>query len=64
MPVKTITLSVDLTDDEAWEMAQLMKRIGWSEWRDLSTSDDEADLMRTGCSKVQHALAEAGYSPR
>ena len=64
MPEQAVTITVDLTDAEAWELAQFLKRVGWTEWRGLSRSDDEAYLKRDGCEKVQRALAQAGYAPR
>ena len=61
---KAVTITVELTDTEAWELAQFLKRVGWSEWRNNATSDDEAYLMRDGCEKVQRALAQVGFAPR
>ena len=57
-------LQVQLSDPEAWALAQLLKRIGWSQWRALAVDDDEADAMRSACEQVSQALAERGYAPR
>jgi hypothetical protein len=64
MTTKTVTITVELTDVEAWELAQFMKRVGWTEWRNNATSNDEAYLMRDGCEKIARALRDAGYNPR
>lgn len=62
--MKTVTITVELSSSEAWEYAQFLKRIGFSEYRSLATTEAEAYLMRDAGSKIQNALAEAGYAPR
>lgn len=62
--MKTITITVELTDAEAWQYAQFLKRVSFREYRDNATNDDEAYLMRDAGYKIQSALAEAGYEPR
>jgi hypothetical protein len=64
MTCSTVTIAIVLSDAEAWELAQFVKRLGWSEWRKLSTSDQEADLMRSGCEKLSLSLEDSGYKPR
>lgn len=59
-----VTLSVSLTEVEALALAQLMKRIGWHEWRNNSIDDDEAREMRDACECVRVGLAESGFTPR
>lgn len=54
----------DLEDAETWALAQLVKRIGWSEMRGNAVDDDEAALMRSALVKLQAALAGAGVAPR
>lgn len=56
--------SLQLSEDEAWAFAQMLKRIGWTEWRVLAVDRDEAELMRAACFKVQRAFADAGIAPR
>lgn len=53
-----------LSEPEAWAFAEMLKRIGWSEWRTLSVDRAEAELMRAACSKVQRAFADVGVAPR
>jgi len=54
----------ELTDEEALALAQLVKRIGWSELRDNAVDDEEAYTMRSAVAKLQSVLAGAGYAPR
>lgn len=54
----------ELDDAETRALAQLVKRIGWSEMRGNAIDDDEAALMRSAIEKLQSALAGAGVAPR
>ncbi|MFL9999200.1 hypothetical protein PQR34_45070 [Paraburkholderia sediminicola] len=54
----------ELDDGETRALAQLVKRIGWSEMRGNAIDDDEAALMRRAIEKLQSALAGAGVAPR
>ena len=38
---KTVSLAVELTDAEAWNLAQFLKRVGFSDFR--SNAQDEAE---------------------
>ena len=53
-----------LTHEEAYDLAQLLKRLSWSELRVCAASDDEAFQMRVAANKLQDTLARAGYAPR
>lgn len=59
-----VTLSVSLNEVEALALAQLMKRIGWHEWRNNSVDEDEAREMRDACERLRASLAAAGFAPR
>ncbi len=61
---KSINLSVSLTDSEAWNLAQFLKRVGFSEFKSNATDEAEAYAMRDAAAKVAKALAEEGYAPR
>lgn len=50
--------------DQAEALAQFFKRIGFSEFKQLATSIDEAYLMQEGALKVAVALADNGFAPR
>jgi hypothetical protein len=53
-----------LGEDEAFALAQLVKRIGWTEMRALSVDEQETYAMRAAVTKLQRALAAAGFAPR
>lgn len=54
----------ELTHEETYELAQLVKRLTWSELRACAVDDDEAFQMRSAVNKLQDVLARAGYAPR
>lgn len=54
----------DLDEAEAWALAQLVKRLGYSDCRSKADGDTEAHLMLEALAKLQSALADAGVSPR
>ena len=51
-------------DAEAWALAELCKRIGYSECRANAVDDDEARNMIVATSKMQQALSRAGFAVR
>jgi hypothetical protein len=58
---------LDLPDNEAMAVAQLIKRLGYDDAERLSSRYDgghERDLMLAGIDKLQRALAESGFAPR
>ncbi len=59
-----ITVHVELNPEQAWALAQLLKRIGWSECRALAEDEAQTRLMIEAIERVRQALAEAGYAPR
>jgi cytochrome c len=61
---KTVTLDLELTDEEAWSIAQFFKRASFSDFRRNAQDEDEAYAMRNAASRVRDALARAGYAPR
>ena len=64
MPAKRIPIQVELTEEEAWELSQFLKRTRLDVYRSLSMTDSEAWLMMDAGNKIQKALEYAGYSPR
>jgi hypothetical protein len=62
--LKTLEIRVELTDAQAWDLAQFFERIGFADDRNNATSDDQAYAMRTAIEQVRCALAECGYEPR
>jgi hypothetical protein len=59
-----VAVQVRLTESEAWELAQFLKRVGFDQFYVNAQDNDEAYRMMFAAEKVRKALAEAGYSPR
>lgn len=57
-------LTLDLTGEQAWALAQYLKRIGYADYREKSASDEEAWKMFEAGEAVRAALADAGCAPR
>jgi hypothetical protein len=62
--MKTVEITVILTDAQAWEFAQFLKRVCFSDYRDHAPSDEEAYQMVNAGERIRGALAEKGYAPR
>jgi hypothetical protein len=62
--MKTIEITVTLTDEQAFELAQFLKRVCLSDYRARAASDEEAQAMLDAGEQVRRALAEQGYAPR
>lgn len=54
----------ELSHAETMALAQLFKRLNWSEVRGCASSDAEAYVIRAAVGKLQDALARGGYTPR
>lgn len=61
---KHVQINIELQPDEALALAQLVKRIGYSDVRSNAVNQDETYTMLDALAKVQLALANAGYAPR
>jgi hypothetical protein len=57
-------IDVDLTDEQAWALAQFLKRAGFSDYLRLAIDKDEAYVMLDAGEKLRAALAELGHAPR
>lgn len=64
MSGEKITVTVELTDEQAQALAQYLKRYIWTDVRQSAASDEEAYSMRDAFNAMQYALTDAGYSPR
>jgi hypothetical protein len=64
MNTSFVTITCELSDDQALALAQFVKRVGWSEFRANAVDDDEAATIRSAVDALQKALGEAGYAPR
>lgn len=59
-----MTLDINITEKQAWAIAQVLKRIGFSDYRQLSYDDAEAYAALTAGEAIREALAVNGYAPR
>jgi len=59
-----VTVHVELSAEQAWALAQLVKRIGWADCRSLAEDDEQTRQMIQATDRVRAALAAAGYAPR
>jgi hypothetical protein len=59
-----IEINIQLTEPQAWEFAQFLKRVCFSDYRGCATSDAEAQHMLDAGEQIRSALAENGYAPR
>jgi hypothetical protein len=59
-----VTIAVELDAEQAWALAQLVKRIGWADCRSLAEDDEQTRLMIAATERVRAALAAAGFAPR
>ena len=62
--MQIVEFQVTLTDAQAWEFAQFLKRVCYSDYRQHATSEAEAYRMVEAGERIREALAEAGYAPR
>ena len=58
-----VCITVKFSDQEAWDLAQFLRRAGFSDFRSNTVDDDEAHRMISAAEKVRKALADVGYSP-
>jgi len=54
----SVSVTVQFTDQEAWDFAQFLKRASFSDYRSNAADDEEAHRMLNWANKVQGALAE------
>ena len=59
-----VTVAVELDAEQAWALAQLVKRIGWADCRSLAEDEEQTRLMIQATERVRAALAAAGVAPR
>jgi len=62
--MKSVEIQVILTDAQAREFAQFLKRVYYSDYREHATSETQAYRMVEAGERIRQALAEAGYAPQ
>jgi hypothetical protein len=71
MPEKAITITAELSEDQAWQLAQFCKRSTFGQFYELTEAHlneeerrQRAYQMVAGIEAIQRALADQGYDPR
>jgi hypothetical protein len=64
MNMNTVEITITLTEAQAWQFAQFLKRTCFSDYRSHATSEAEAYQMIDAGEHIRRALAEQGYDPR
>ena len=59
-----VTVVIELDAEQAWALAQFVKRIGWADCRSLAEDEEQTRLMIAATERVRAALAAAGFAPR
>ena len=59
-----VAVTVDLTPAQALALAQMVKRLHWSDARNLAVDDAETEQMVAAVTRLQRALADVGFAPR
>lgn len=59
-----VHVGVELDAEQAWALAQLVKRIGWAHCRSLAEDEAQTRLMIEAAERLRAALAAVGYAPR
>jgi hypothetical protein len=59
-----MNFQVELSDEQAWALAEFLKRVGYSDWRSLAVSDEEAWQMRQAADQLRKELTLQEYAPR
>ena len=59
-----VDIKVALTEGQAMALAQFVKRVGWSEFREKAVDDNEAYAIRDAFDQVMKALRDEGFAPR
>jgi hypothetical protein len=60
----TFELTVQITETQAWDLAQFLKRAGFSDFMSCAVDKDEAYRMIDAANAVRRALRDAGFNPR
>jgi hypothetical protein len=61
---KLRSLEIELTDEQAYALAQYLKRVQFDDFRRRAIDENEAYIMQDAAAEVRRALADAGYDPR
>ena len=59
-----VTIALDLSDEQAEALAQMVKRFCWQDAQLLAVDDQETRAVLDGIAMLRSALAREGYAPR
>lgn len=59
-----ICLRVPLSEQEAWDLAQFLKRAGFADFRSNAVDDEEAYRMQVVTQMIRRNLEVHGIDPR
>lgn len=59
-----VAISFSGRPEELWALAQLVKRLTWSDVRSCSVDDTEAHVMLLALERLRRGLALQDFSPR
>ena len=59
-----ICLMVSLSEQEAWDLAQFLKRVGFADFRSNAVDDEEAYRMQLVTQMIRRNLEVHGINPR
>ena len=59
-----VEIHLELPAEQAWALAEFLKRAGYSDYRTLAASEQEAYAMRDAGDKIRAALTAQGCAPR
>jgi hypothetical protein len=59
-----LNITVELTNDQALALAQLIKRVPLSDLRSNAQNEKESYDMQSALEQVRKALSEQGFNPR
>jgi len=62
--MKTVELHIELSDIQAYEYAQFLKRVCFSDYRSHAQTENEAYVMVHAGERIRAALEAQGYAPR
>lgn len=62
--VMKMEIKFEVGENQAAALSQMLKRIGFTDIRKLSTSEEETYEAQNALESVRKALADAGYNPR
>lgn len=57
-------IRLELNEEQACALAQFLKRVGYSDYRTLAASEQEAYAMQEAGEQLRTALAEQDIAPR